>query len=118
MGVNAGYVHIATGEYAVSDNTLIVQHKEILLLRFLYYFLTKLNLNKLAYGGAQPLISASLLKKQLIPLPPLAIQQQIVDILDKFHTLVHSLTEGLPAEITLRRQQYEYYRNQLLRFPR
>ena len=70
VGVNAGYVHIATGEYAVSDNTLIVQHKEILLLRFLYYFLTKLNLNKLAYGGAQPLISASLLKKQLIPIPP------------------------------------------------
>ena len=58
------------------------------------------------------------LSKFLIPLPPLAIQQQIVDILDKFHTLVHSLTEGLPAEIALRRQQYEYYRNQLLRFPR
>ncbi|MGP1459976.1 MAG: restriction endonuclease subunit S [Bacteroides sp.] len=117
VGVNAGYVHIATGEYAVSDNTLIVQHKEILLLRFLYYFLTKLNLNKLAYGGAQPLISASLLKKQLIPLPPLAVQEQIVAILDKFHTLVHSISEGLPAEIALRRRQYEYYRNLLLRFP-
>ena len=58
------------------------------------------------------------IRKFLIPLPPLPIQQQIVDILDKFHTLVHSLTEGLPAEIALRRQQYEYYRNQLLRFPR
>ena len=58
------------------------------------------------------------IRKFLIPLPPLAIQQQIVEILDKFHTLVHSLTEGLPAEIALRRQQYEYYRNQLLRFPR
>ena len=53
----------------------------------------------------------------LIPLPPLAVQEQIVAILDKFHTLVHSISEGLPAEIALRRRQYEYYRNLLLRFP-
>ena len=52
-----------------------------------------------------------------IPLPPLAVQEQIVAILDKFDTLVHSMSEGLPAEIALRRRQYEYYRNLLLRFP-
>ncbi len=58
------------------------------------------------------------LSEFLIPLPPLAVQEQIVEILDKFHTLVHSISEGLPAEIALRRRQYEYYRNLLLRFPR
>lgn len=53
-----------------------------------------------------------------IPIPPLEEQERIVAILDKFHTLTTSLTEGLPHEITLRRKQYEYYREQLLDFPR
>ncbi|MCW6663323.1 restriction endonuclease subunit S [Aerococcaceae bacterium NML190073] len=56
------------------------------------------------------------LSKIRIPLPPLAEQQRIVDVLDKFDTLVHSLSEGLPKEIEQRQQQYEYYRDKLLDF--
>ncbi len=37
VGANAGYVHIASGEYAVSDNTLIVQNSDCLLRKFLYF---------------------------------------------------------------------------------
>ena len=48
----------------------------------------------------------------------LAEQARIVSILDKFDTLTTSLSEGLPREIALRRQQYEYYRNLLLSFPK
>lgn len=51
-----------------------------------------------------------------IPLPPLSVQEEIVQILDKFDTLVNDLTQGIPAEINLRRKQYEYYREQLLSF--
>ena len=58
------------------------------------------------------------IRKFLIPLPPLAVQAQIVEMLDKFDTLVHSMREGLPAEIALRQQQYRYYRRLLLDFPR
>ena len=43
-----------------------------------------------------------------IPLPPLPIQEEIVRILDKF-------TE-LTAELTARKQQYEYYRDNLFVF--
>lgn len=53
-----------------------------------------------------------------IPLPSLEEQQRIVDILDRFDALTSSLSEGLPAELAARRSQYEYYRDQLLSFPR
>ena len=53
-----------------------------------------------------------------IPLPSLEEQQRIVDILDRFDALTSSLSEGLPAELAARRSQYEYYRDQLLAFPR
>lgn len=47
----------------------------------------------------------------------LAEQSRIVAILDKFDTLTHSANEGLPREIKLRQQQYEYYRELLFSFP-
>lgn len=53
-----------------------------------------------------------------VPISPLDEQQRIVDILDRFDALTTSLTDGLPAEIEARRQQYEYYRDKLLDFPR
>lgn len=51
-------------------------------------------------------------------LPPLAEQERIVKILDKFDVLVNDISSGLPAEIEARRKQYEYYRDRLLTFPR
>ena len=53
-----------------------------------------------------------------IPIPSLEEQERIASILDKFDTLTTSLTEGLPREIALRQQQYEYYRELLLSFPK
>ncbi|HAW7641320.1 TPA: restriction endonuclease subunit S, partial [Escherichia coli] len=62
-------------------------------------------------------------KKIPIPCPDnpeksLAIQSEIVRILDKFDTLTNSITEGLPREIELRQKQYEYYRDLLFSFPK
>ena len=48
--------------------------------------------------------------------PSINEQTRIVSLLDKFDALVNDITEGIPAEIELRRQQYEYYRNKLLSF--
>ena len=63
--------------------------------------------------------------KVAVPIPcpdnpekSLAIQSEIVRILDKFDTLTNSITEGLPREIELRQKQYEYYRNLLFSFPK
>ena len=53
-------------------------------------------------------VSGNNLNKIKIPIPPLAIQKEIVKILDNF-------TE-LEAELEARKKQYEHYRNRLLTF--
>lgn len=62
--------------------------------------------------------STESIKGITIPVPPLDVQRQIVQILDRFDALCNDLTKGLPAEIEARRKQYEYYRDQLLNFKR
>ena len=53
-----------------------------------------------------------------IPLPKMEVQKRIVSILDKFDELTTNITSGLPAEISARHKQYEYYRDKLLTFKR
>ena len=57
-------------------------------------------------------------KKILLPIVSIKAQKRIVSILDKFDALTTSISEGLPREIELRNKQYEYYRDQLLNFPK
>ena len=60
--------------------------------------------------------SLGYIKNLEIPLPNINEQKRIAKLLDKFDTLINDLSNGLPAEIELRRKQYEYYRNKLLSF--
>ena len=69
-------------------------------------------------GGKMPRGNKAKILEFEAPIPSLEEQQRIVDILDRFDALTTSLSEGLPAELTARRSQYEYYRDQLLTFPR
>jgi len=48
--------------------------------------------------------------------PSIEKQQEIVDVLNKFHVLCNDISSGLPAEIEARQKQYEYYRDKLLSF--
>ncbi|HGO6592783.1 TPA: restriction endonuclease subunit S [Neisseria gonorrhoeae] len=73
---------------------------------------------KHAKGAKMPRGSKAAVMQYKIPIPPLPEQEKIVAILGKFDTLTHSVSEGLPHEIALRRKQYEYYREQLLAFPK
>lgn len=116
VGANAGYVQIATGKYDVTDNTLILELKEKVNMRYIYYYLQNYNLNKIAKGGGQPLITGGQVKDLEISLPPLEDQERIVNILDRFDKLTNDINEGLPAEIEARKKQYEYYRDKLLNF--
>ncbi|MGA3917012.1 restriction endonuclease subunit S [Escherichia coli] len=74
---------------------------------------------KTASGVTRFNISKSRFKKILVPIicpndpeKSLAIQSEIVRILDKFTALTAELT----AELSMRKKQYNYYRDQLLSF--
>lgn len=89
------------------------------LYRYVFHWISFNYENIKALGqGARGDLNSSIIKNFKIPVPALLEQQRIVDILDKFDALTTSLTEGLPREIELRQQQYEYYRELLLSFPK
>lgn len=103
---------------AVSGHTAIIHHNQNA--RYLsYYFHTNIffeQKRRLAHGTKVIEVTPSHLNDVIIPLPPLEEQNRIVSILDRFDTLCHDLTAGLPAEIAARQKQYEYYRDKLLTF--
>ena len=84
--------------------------------RFLYYILGKQAKSHVSKGMGNPKLMSNAMSKIRIPIPPLKVQHEIVNILDKFDALVNDLSSGLPAEINARHKQYEYYRDQLLTF--
>lgn len=112
VGANAGFVHMSYGKYDITDNTLYVELSPNVNQKYILYLLVKENINKYAKGGGQPLITASILKDIIIPLPSLAEQQRIVGILDTFEASI----QNLEAQLKEREKQYEYYRNKLLTF--
>lgn len=96
-------------------NLQVDEHKA--LYRYVYYWLCKEYLTLKGMGqGSQSNINAAMIKNYLIPIPPLEVQEKIVETLDKFDKLCNDLSEGLPAEIEARQKQYEYYRDKLLSF--
>jgi len=77
------------------------------------YWISKIN------SGSVSNLNADLIKTLLIPIPSpnnpeksLAIQAEIVRILDTFTELTTELT----TELSMRKKQYNYYRDQLLSF--
>lgn len=88
--------------------------------KYIFYILQsnymKQYISQTAKGSAQPNLNLQQINDFIVPLPSLAEQERIVAILDKFDALVNNISEGLPAEIVARRQQYEHYRNRLLTF--
>jgi type I restriction enzyme S subunit len=104
--------------YFQDSNIIWVENDEsVVLNKFLFYFYQVANWGA-AEGGTIKRLYNENLRKLVIPVPSLEEQARIVAILDKFDTLVNSLTEGLPREIELRQKQYEYYRDLLLSFPK
>ena len=118
-GASAGYVNYITTPFWAGAHCYVVFLKtEKVLYKFLYYFI-KNNQEKLMnskQGAGIPGLNRKAIYSLNIPLPPLPIQQEIVRILDTFTNFTAELTNKLNAELTARRKQYEYYRDELLTF--
>ena len=108
-------------DWSVSETMYCLKPKqEKILPKYLMFVLTSSGVisqyePKISKGSVPHLKVADLLNVKM-PLPSLKEQKRIVAILDRFDSLCNSLTEGLPAEIALRKMQYEYYRDKLLSF--
>ena len=114
----AGEIGFMKDAFWAADDVYYFKNNQNLNNKYLYYFLLtqQIKISQQVRRASIPRLSKGSFDKLLIPLPPLSEQQRIASILDRFDTLVNSISEGLPKEIALRRKQYEYYREKLLTF--
>ena len=122
-GVGVGKIfHYIEGKYALHQRAYRIHvDDERLLPKFLFYYMKSTFYRYITKNAVQSSVTSirrPMLDKYPIPIPPLETQAKIVSILDRFDTLTSDLTQGLPAEIAARKKQYEYYRENLLTFPR
>lgn len=119
-GAYAGFVSWWEQPIFVSD-AFTVKPSKVLLARYCYHFLLNMQqqLHEFKSGGGIPHVYPRDVAPILIPIPcpdnpekSLAIQSEIVQILDKFTALTAELT----AELNMRKKQYNYYRDKLLSF--
>ena len=112
-GANAGTVFYREGKFNITNvcGLVIVTNPQISV-KYLYYILSITAPKYVNRGMGNPKLMSNVMQELQIPLPPLAVQSEIVRILDEF-TLYKS---ELAAELAARLQQYEYYRDKLLTF--
>jgi type I restriction enzyme S subunit len=97
-----------------SDGTFVIETPEDINDKFLYYYLkTQESFFKTQKReGGVPTIDRNVVERKSIPIPPIEIQNEIVQTLDLFTTL----EAELEAELEARKTQYTHYRDSLLRF--
>lgn len=111
--------------FSVSGKSWVNNHAHVLKFntyverRYVDIYLNSIDLTPYISGAAQPKLNQKNLNSILIPIPcpnnpekSLAIQAEIVRILDAFTAMTAELT----AELNMRKKQYNYYRDQLLSF--
>ena len=111
-GAYAGYVSYWNQPIFVSDAFTVEPTKKSFIFKYLYHWL-KLNQQRIIAtqkGAGVPHVHGKNIAKFKIPIPPIEEQERIVRILDTFTAGI----ENVKKQLSLRRKQYEYYRNHLL----
>ncbi|MBR7926959.1 restriction endonuclease subunit S [Aerococcaceae bacterium zg-ZUI334] len=107
--LEAPFWNVDTVYYTEIDESQIIP-------RYFYHYLTTVDLESMATNPTRPSLTQAILDKIMLPIPSLAIQSRIVQVLDNFDTICNDLKIGLPKEIEQRQKQYEYFRDKLLTF--
>ena len=113
---NVGDVKYYSGKFEAYQRTYVLTNfSHNVKARFLLHIIKqglKSYLENNTNKAAMSYIVISTLKSFPIPIPPLEIQEKIVQILDKMTDYVTVLT----SELTSRKKQYSFYRDKLLSF--
>lgn len=113
VGASAGTVAYSDKEFWSSDGCFCIDKNEEVDDRYLYHYLKNNEyyfMSKVRKAGI-PTLDNFIVEEFKLPVPPLEVQREIVRILDSFTLLTAELT----AELTARKKQYEYYRDELLK---
>lgn len=115
-GSQVGHLNYYEGKFNAYQRTYIVgEFKGFILSMFLFHFLKftlKDYIIKNSRKGSVPYITMPMLQKFKVPIPPLAVQKEIVRILDTFT----DHTAALKTELNARKKQFTHYRDQLFSF--
>ena len=108
----AGEIGFSNTDFWAADDCLKIDCGKFLLPKLVFHYLLNIqpSIKRHVRKASVPRLSRAIIEKIEIPLPPLPVQEAIVEILEKFDRL----SAELQAELQARKQQYEYYRNQLL----
>ncbi|WP_294447985.1 restriction endonuclease subunit S [uncultured Mailhella sp.] len=98
QGALCGNVKMPTGEFYATEHAIVAEcNNDSISNIFLFYFLSKLNINRLAIGQAQPGISIEIVKKISIKLPDIHEQQKIADCLISIDEQIEAQEEKIKA---------------------
>ena len=117
-GSSSGSIGFCTVPFWAADDCLCVLSKGDIDNKFIYYYLQAQHsyIKTKVRGGAMPRLSRQVVENLKFPIISLTEQEGIVNILDRMDKTHKELCKSIETEIKMRKQQYEYYRNQLLDF--
>jgi restriction endonuclease S subunit len=97
-----GETHRFSGPVWVSDNALIVTPLEVVVIDWLFYFLSTFNYQAIISGTTQPLITQTKMKNQVVNLPPLEKQKRIVEIVSSMDEVIQATVQAVADAKNLR----------------
>ena len=117
-GAYAGTVFYRNGKFSITNIAGLIscKNKDQLLVKFVVYWLQIEAKKHVSYGSGNHKLMIHAMSDVPIPIPSLKVQSYVVDVLDKFSALVEETEGALLDEIEMRKKQYEYYRDALLKF--
>lgn len=108
------YIDFDTNNWNCSESVFILKPNDRILGSFLFYVLQSQDVVRQYEANSAGSIMKGVRKSTLVnitfPLPPLAMQKEIVEILDTFTGMI----DNLQKELEQRQKQFEYYRKSLL----
>lgn len=120
-GVGVGKIfHYIEGKYALHQRAYRIKITDAEILPRFYFYYMKIKflsyIEKESFSSSVTSIRRPMLTNFPVPKIEKKVQQHIIKTLDRFDALCNDISVALPAEVKVRQQQYEYYRDKLLTF--